>query len=163
MTPVRLHAAFIPVALWALATGASSVAAQAIPELRDPPAASEFSPGQLVRLTAPGLVIESGLIEAIEGDAIVVSASGQEWSVDTQTLEEVFVQERLVGRYTLVGFFPGLAAGAIAEVFIHKFQCDEPCTESSAYGRSALIGGLAGAGMGAIIGATTTRWRQLFP
>ncbi len=130
-----------------------------------PPAASQFRVGQFVRLTAPGIVIDGGVIESVGGDTLFVASEGMQWSVQASLLEAISVRESRVVRYTIVGAVPGALVGVLGKILKNKMDCSSRrtnCPPANLH-KGALIGGALGSVIGLIIGKTSTHWRQVFP
>jgi len=134
-------------------------------EPRTPPVAGDFQVGQYVRVTAPGIVIDGGLIQSILGDTLFVVSEGLQWSVQTSQIEAIDVRvNKAVGK-AVGGFAIGALLGIASEFVLHKGDgCNDRFRECPAsYGRNILIVGGLGAVIGLVVANTTTYWRQIFP
>lgn len=135
--------------------------------------------GSSIRLTAPGVLVEDGLLTALEPHSVLVAEGDQEWSLPTQSLESLEVKESSSLRLGLIlgvlGFGAGAALGA-------KFvTASDPCTTTPVIIRGEVTGftttctrspvgalavgvpmALAGAGAGLVLGRIVLRWQPVF-
>ncbi|MEZ4416134.1 MAG: hypothetical protein R3E10_10265 [Gemmatimonadota bacterium] len=139
--------------------------AQTDPSEVTAPITSQIRAGQYVRLTAPGVVIDGGRIEAVAGDTLLVAAEGLQWAVQASLLESMSVRESRVVRSTVIGAVPGAALGVFGKILINKMDCSSNRTDCppSNLSKGVLIGAGLGSVIGFIVGKTSEHWRQVVP
>lgn len=108
-----------------------------------------LSPGDVVRVQAPGVSVAGGAVTEIDDETLYVMDEGQEWLIDIPAIERLERQQRTVGKNVLVfgsiGALAGFAAG--------KFNED----------LSMLPFAVGGVAVGLAFGMTNREWRLIYP
>lgn len=112
-------------------------------------AVDHLSPGDVVRVQAPGASVEGGAVTEIDEETLYVMEEGQEWLIDIRAIERLERQQRTVGKNVLIfgsiGALAGFAAG--------KFNED----------LSVLPFAAGGVAVGLAFGMTNRSWRLIYP
>lgn len=121
-------------------------------------------PGERVRLLAPGISIQDGVVVSASVDLLSVLEESQRWEVTPRAVERLLVRERSTYRTLLGGALFGAATGFGMGYFYEKLVCDTGGGCGSHIIISAgAIGTLLGGGGGAVLGYRSVSWRQRFP
>ncbi|MGI9627623.1 MAG: carboxypeptidase regulatory-like domain-containing protein, partial [Longimicrobiales bacterium] len=135
--------------------------------------------GSRVRLTAPGVLVEDGVLTSLEPRSLVVAEGDQGWSLPTESIQSLEVKESSSLRLGLIVGLAGLGTGAILGA---KFVSEVgPCTtrpniiNGQQFGEITTcsrvpVGAMAvavpmaamGAGAGLVLGKFALRWRPVF-
>ena len=129
------------------------------------PSISDDLIGKFVRLTAPGVVIDGGVIESIAGDTLLVASEGIRWSVQGSLLESLSIRESRTARAAVIGAVPGVVLGVLGKYLINKMDCSSnglDCPPAN-LATGALVGAGLGSLIGAIAGSMSEHWRDVVP
>ena len=129
----------------------------------NPPPASRFQVGQFVRLTAPGIVIDEGVVRSVAGNTLVVASQGMELAVEASLLEAISVRERRWRGPIVKSALPGVLLGVLGKAMFNKMDCRRRNCPQPGLGKGALIGGALGSAVGLVVALNSTYWRQVFP
>lgn len=121
-----------------------------------------------VRLMAPGVVVDDGLLLGLRSDSVLVADADARFSVGLGEIEALSVEGSLRRGVGLQSGAVALVAGAAAGFFLGYANCGnqfEGCDQHAwrVALRWGLVFGTGGAVAGATIGSRMRRWRQLFP
>lgn len=139
----RIH--ILATALGLLLGVPGPVSAQAGPSA----AVERLSPGEVVRIQAPGVAVEQGTVSEIEDETLYLLEGGQEWLIDVRSIERLERRHRTIGRNVLIFGSIGAIAGFAAGKFNENVSA-----------APFIVGGVA-VGLG--LGLTQWQWRQLYP
>jgi len=112
-------------------------------------AVGRLSPGDMVRVQAPGISVDGGAVSEIDGETLYVLEGGQEWLVDIAAIERLERRHRTVGKNVLI--FGGI--GALAGFAAGKFNEDLSIWPFA-------VGGVA---VGVAFGLSNREWRVIYP
>lgn len=123
-----------------------------------------LEPGERVRLLAPGISIEDGVVVSASMDLLRVLEESQRWEVTPRSVERLSVRRRDTRRTLLAGAIFGAVAGFGMGYFYEKLVCDTGggCG-SSVIISAGIVGTVLGGGGGAMLGYRSISWRQRFP
>ena len=124
---------------------------------------ASLSPGQRVRLLAPGISIADGLVVSASTELLSVLEESQEWEVTPALVERLSVRESATARTAIYGAAFGAAFGFVMGFFYDKLACEDGGCGSGVIVSSGLVGTVVGAGGGALLGRAQISWRQRFP
>ena len=121
-----------------------------------------------VRLMAPGVVVEGGLLLGLRSDSVLVADADARFTVGLDEIEALAVEGSLWRSVGLQSGAVALVAGAAAGFFLGYANCGnqfEGCDQHAwrVALRWGLVFGAGGAVAGATIGSRMRRWRQVFP
>ncbi len=148
----------------ALLLGLQPLAASA-DEPDDPRSAAldTLTPGSHIRVDFGGEHAEGKLRERTRF-GLVLTDDGSETTVETGSVEGLWVRDRFTGQGALLGGVLGLAAGAGLGSAISHAGCDTgDCQELEAVVIGGLVVGAVGALVGGLTGTLITRWDQVYP
>lgn len=112
-------------------------------------AVDHLSPGDVVRVQAPGASVEGGAVTEIDEETLYVMEAGQEWLIDIRAIERLERQQRMVGKNVLIFGSIGALAGFAAGKFNENL--------------SALPFAVGGVAVGLAFGMTNREWRLIYP
>jgi len=158
--------AFVPLLMVGGLPGHDQLSAQtASSHAQTPSSITDDLVGKYVRLTAPGVVIDGGVIESIAGDTLLVGSEGIQWSVQASLLESLSIRESRTARAAVIGAVPGAVLGVLGKYLINKMDCPRNglnCPPAN-LSTGVLIGAGVGSLIGAIAGSMSEHWRDVIP
>lgn len=120
-----------------------------------------------VRLMAPGVIVEDGLLLGLLQDSLLVADADARFSVGLREIEGLSVQGSRARSVALQAGAVGLVAGAAAGFFLGYFHCGDDVQECgharTVALRWGLVFGSAGVVVGGVVGSRMQVWREVFP
>ena len=136
----------------AVLTLSSSLAAQPMPV------------GSNVRVELSGKTIQGSLIR-VTPDSIVVVRGYHETRIPRAEIDAMFRRTSAAGKGAwIVGIPSALLVGAFANGMTSAYCVGSDCSmrSAAAFAGGAFVGGLVGAGIGAIVGGATGKWERVY-
>ncbi len=119
--------------------------------------------GDRVRISIPGTIIESALVQNVTSDSLHVAEGGQEWFLVGERIEALSVEKRKTLRFAVGGTVAGVLLGLAGQVFLNPILCGLQDDCDKGFAKGALIsGGIFGVGLG-LVGYHEREWRPLIP
>lgn len=126
-------------------------------------------PGERVRLDAPTAYHLVGRLRRVEEGTIVLDperpAAGDTALVAVAHLDRLWTEEPRTGKGALFGAITGGGIGVVMGLVVTSGVCEVSCGDDYVrnVARLAGAGGFVGTGVGAGLGALSTRWALAFP
>lgn len=109
--------------------------------------------------------VNEGVLQEVKGDSLYIWCNGSEISVRTNEIDSLWVRQRSVVSGIKTGAIIGWSAVtgyAILSILYIDATGDKNYTNLLLAPLIGVVGGIAGGGVGACMGAAITKWERLF-
>lgn len=125
-----------------------------------------LDPGNILKYLVNGSgSVNEGVLQEVKGDSLYIWCNGSEISVRTNEIDSLWVRQRSVVSGIKTGAIIGWSAVtgyAILSILYIDATGDKNYTNLLLAPLIGVVGGIAGGGVGACMGAAITKWERLF-